>query len=329
MIERFRFVKRDTETRRAELVNEMRQGLLDTPKRLPCCLFYDREGSRIFEEICRLPEYYLTRAERAILDAHARDLPGALGTPAVLVELGSGNSEKTRLLLDAFTEAQGALEYVPVDICSEILHDTAVALLDEYPRLKVTCVAAEYADALDALGTSSGPARLVIWLGSNVGNFHRPDAVSFLARVRATMRPGDRLLMGVDRRKDRATLEAAYDDPAGVTAAFNMNMLARLNRDFGARFELDAFRHRAVYDEAAGRVEMRLLATRAQRVPIAALDLMIEIAGGEWIHTECSYKYSDGEIEALLGGAGLERDAWWTDPQQRFRLVLARPCSRS
>lgn len=322
---RFRFVERDTRLRRDAMLCELRAGLSGAQKRLPCCLFYDREGSRLFEEICRLPEYYLTRAEREILEVHAPELPARLASPALLVELGSGNSEKTRLVLDAFLAAQSELEYVPVDICSEILRETAAALLADHDRLRLTAVAAEYQDGLEAVGAATGPARLVLWLGSNVGNFDRPDAVSFLRAVRATLRPGDRLLMGVDRRKSPAVLVAAYDDAAGVTADFNLNMLTRMNREFGARFEVSGFRHRVRYLEEPGRIEMHLVATRAQRVPIPGLGLQIEIGEGEWIHTENSYKYADAEIEALLAGAGLEREAWWTDSGERFRLVLARP----
>lgn len=319
--ERFRFVQRDTTALRGRLENEIRAGLGQAQKRLPCCLFYDREGSKLFEEICKLPEYYLTRAEREILERHAREL-----SAQQVVELGSGNSEKTRLILAALLAKQPALDYVPVDICSEILRETATALLADFDRLTLTAVAAEYRDALAIIGHVEGPPRLVLWLGSNVGNFDPPDAVTFLSEVVATLRPDDRLLMGVDRRKDRAVLEAAYDDASGVTAAFNLNMLQRMNREFDARFDLRTFRHRARYDEAAGRVEMHLVSRRAQRVAIPGLKLEIELAEGESIHTENSYKYADDEIAALLEGAGLRAEAWWTDSREMFRLVLARPC---
>lgn len=327
--ERFRFVQRDTGSWRARLENEIRLGLAQTPKRLPCCLFYDREGSKLFEEICKLPEYYLTRAEREILELHANELPLHIDAPATIVELGSGNSEKTRLILAAFLATQPRLDYVAVDICSEVLRETATSLLAEYHRLHLTAVAAEYRDALALVGASEGPPRLVLWLGSNIGNFHPQEAVSFVSDVVATLRPQDRVLIGVDRRKDRATLEAAYDDAAGVTAAFNLNMLQRVNRDFDARFDLSKFRHLARWDEASGRVEMHLVARKAQRVAIPGLELEIDLAEGESIHTENSYKYTDDEINQLLDGAGLEPQAWWTDAVERYRLVLARPGSSS
>lgn len=319
--ERFHFVQRDGSDLRARLENEIRLGLSQPNKRLPCCLLYDREGSKLFEEICKLPEYYLTRAEREILERHAHEL-----SAGQVVELGSGNSEKTRLILAALLAKQDTLEYVPVDICSEVLRETATALLTEFDRLRVTAVAAEYRDALAVMGTREGPPRLVLWLGSNVGNFDPPEAVTFLSEVVATLRPDDRLLLGVDRRKDRAVLEAAYDDASGVTAAFDLNLLQRLNRQFDARFDLRTFRHRARYDEAAGRVEMHLVSQRGQRVAIPGLKLEIELAEGETIHTENSYKYADEEIAALLEGAGLRAEAWWTDSLERFRLVLAQPC---
>jgi dimethylhistidine N-methyltransferase len=323
--ERFRFIQRDTESRRAHIAEQVRAGLTAEQKRLPCCLFYDREGSRLFEEICRLPEYYLTRAERAILATHAHEIPDRVDRPAAVIELGSGNSEKTRLILSAFLAVQGELEYVPVDICSEILHETTVALLSEYERLRVTAVAAEYADGLEAIRAHESASRVVLWLGSNVGNFDRDDAASFVRAVRGTLRPRDRFVMGVDRRKSRDLLEPAYDDAAGVTAAFNLNLLERLNRDFAATFDLGGFRHRALYDEERGRVEMHLVSQRAQCATVGSLGLTVEFTRGETIHTESSYKYSDAEIDTLLAAAGMQREEWWEDPDQHFRVVLARP----
>jgi dimethylhistidine N-methyltransferase len=313
--------------RRAAFARDVRIGLTAAPKHLSCCYFYDQEGSKLFEEICELPEYYLTRAETEILQAHADELAATLPPDVRVVELGSGSSVKTRLLLAAILRRQPRLHYVPVDICSVALQEAALALHSEFPSLTITAVAAEYHDALAYLRKLPPQPQLVLWLGSNIGNFHRAEAAAFLAEVREPLTAPDRLLVGIDLRKDRSVLEPAYDDARGVTAEFNLNLLARINRELEANFDLDAFRHRAVYNDESGRVEMYLVSTRPQRVRVAGIGLEVEFAGGEAIHTENSYKYSSAEIDALTEAVGLRRQFHWLDVARRFSVNIFVPSS--
>jgi L-histidine Nalpha-methyltransferase len=303
----------------------VRAGLTADPKRLPCVLFYDAEGSRLFEAICALPEYYVTRAEAAVLARHAPEVAAAVPHGTRLVELGSGSAEKTRFLIEALLERTGRLTYVPVDVSASALGSSSRALLAAYPGLRVTAVEAEYEAGLRALPDAAGAPSLVLWLGSNVGNFPRADAAAFLGRVRDALGVRDHVLLGVDLRKDRATLEAAYDDAAGVTARFNRNVLVRLNREFGADFAPVAFRHRAVWDEDDGRVSMYLVSERAQEVHVAALGLTVHFEPGEALHTEDSYKYSPEEVDALAGAAGFTVRRRWYDPGRLFTDVLLSP----
>lgn len=307
------------------LARDVATGLARCPKQLPCCYFYDREGSLLFEEICDLPEYYLTRAEAEILRQRAEEISSRLGAGTTLVELGSGSAAKTRLLIEALLSRQESLRYVPVDISRSMLEETALALLESYPALEITAIAGEYADGLSQLQAMSEDPKLILWLGSNVGNFERPDAAAFLRGARDSMTPQDRLLVGVDLRKDRGVLEPAYDDSRGLTARFNLNILARINRELGGHFDLTAFRHRAVYNDGMGRIEMYLVSTHLQRVAIDRLGLEVPFAAGESIHTENSYKYSIAEIEVLAEAAGLETEARWFDTGDRFSLNLFVP----
>ena len=307
---------------RADFAGDVRAGLTARPRRLPCLYFYDERGSRLFEEICELPEYYLTRTERALLQAHADELAAGLGGPVDLVDLGSGNSGKTRLVIEALLRRQGRLRFIPVDISSSMLRDSSLALVETYPGLEVLAVAGEYHDGLDYLEAEGGPPRLVLWLGSNVGNFTPAEAVDFLRRLGGAMRPGDALLIGIDLRKDPAILVAAYDDAGGVTARFNLNLLARVNRELGGRFDLDAFAHEARWNEAEGRMEMHLRSLRRQSVRIEALGLDLSFAEGETIHTENSYKHSLQGIEELAAEAGFAIEEQWLDGARRFSLTL-------
>jgi dimethylhistidine N-methyltransferase len=304
---------------------DVRRGLAQMPKRLNCCWFYDEIGSRLFEEICDLPEYYLTRAEDEILHDHADAVVARMPVGTTLVELGSGSATKTRRLIDALFRRQRRLRYLMIDISSAALAASAQQLRAAYPGLDVVPVTAEYDDGLAGLDEHARAPRLVLWLGSNVGNLHRQEAIGFLARVRARLQQGDRLLVGIDRRKDRRVLESAYDDAAGVTARFNLNLLARLNRELGASFDLAGFRHRVRFDEWHGRIEMWLVSIRPQRVRIDRLGLTVEIAAGEAIHTEDSYKYSDAEIETLARESGHVLQARWLDREQLFSDNLLAP----
>jgi L-histidine Nalpha-methyltransferase len=311
----------------AEFAREVEQGLTSAPKRLPCRYFYDEYGSRLFEEICALPEYYLTRTERQILQEHADEIAALFNEEMALVELGSGSAAKTRLLIEAFLRRAPAgrypsLRYVPIDISPTILEESSVALLAAYPRLEIVAVAAEYQEGLVRLQEEISRPKLILWLGSNVGNLDRPEAMRFLRSVQKTMTARDRLLIGIDMRKARVVLEAAYDDARGVTARFNLNLLARINRELGGQFDLSCFRHRALYNEPRGRVEIYLDSLQAQEVRIEQLDLEVAFEAGESIHTENSYKYSREEIAELAEAANLTVQHQWFDAEHRFSVNL-------
>ncbi len=308
--------------RESEFAREVEAGLEGRPKSLPCRFFYDAEGSSLFEEICAQPEYDLTRAEREILARHAGEIAARLSRPLELVELGSGSAEKTELLLRALSGRGSDLRYVPVDICRDVLVESAGRLLARFGELSILAIEAEYRPGLRLLADRARGRKLVLWLGSNVGNLHRADACDFLADLRREMAPGDRLLLGVDLRKDRAILEAAYDDALGVTARFNVNLLARINRELGGTFDLASFRHRARYDMEIGRVDIHLESLRSQSVRIGALGRSFTFARGELVHTECSYKYSLDEIDALARCAGYAVLGRWLDSDSRFSLNL-------
>ncbi len=322
---RFQLIGLPAEKRLAKFARDVKQGLTASPKRLPCCYFYDRLGSLLFEAICETPEYYLTRTETALLQAHADEIAALADGPLDLIELGSGNATKTRLLIDALLGRGVPLRYVPIDICRTILEESSRILLEAYPGLEVLAVSGEYHESLAFLGSTGQRAKLALWLGSNIGNLERSAAARFLAHVRTTLALNDRILVGIDMRKDRATLEAAYDDACGVTVAFNRNILVRINRELGGSFEVHAFRHRAVYNEDAGRIEMYLVSATRQQARIASLDLEVSFAAGEAIHTENSHKYSAEEIQALAQAAGLHCERRWENALPPYRLNLFSP----
>ncbi len=312
-----------------ELALAVEAGLGQEPRSLPCRFFYDAEGSRLFEEICTLPEYYPTRAEREVLQGRARQLALAFAPdhrgPLDLVELGSGNAEKTEVLIRAFLEAGRELRYVPIDICREVLVDSAERLLEDFDELTIQAFAAEYRDGLARLAQLGDAPRLVLCLGSNVGNFDRVAAAEFLGAVRRHLRPVDRLLLGVDLRKEREVLEAAYDDSRGVTARFNKNVLRRIDRELGGQFGEDSFDHQATWDEERGRVDMWLVSERDQTVRVTELERSYDFTRGERIHTESSYKYSIEELETLAQRAGFELQETWLDGLERYSVNLLRP----
>ena len=309
---------------RVRFARDVAAGLAATPKRLPCCYFYDDEGSRLFEAICGVPEYYLPAAEREILAAHSDELASRFPTRPALIELGSGSAVKTRILIDALLRRHDALEYMPIDISRGALAQSAADLLAAYPALRIHAVAGDYLDELQRPTVGSGP-RLILWLGSSIGNLDRVDAAAFLHDVGATMRPDDRMLVGIDLRKDRAVLEPAYDDAQGVTARFNLNVLARINRELDGAFDLSAFRHRAIYNDEAGRIEMYLVSARDQIVTVGQMGLSVRFAEGEALLTEHSYKYSAAEIETLAADAALRIEAQWRDGRERFSVNLFAP----
>ena len=308
----------------------VREGLTSRPKRLPAWLFYDQAGSRLFDAITELDEYYLTRTERGIfLRASEEILERACnGRRLRIAELGAGSAEKTRLLLKAAVRRQGTVRYEPVDVSASALDVAKRRIEREIPSVSVAPRVMDYTDGDDRkfhLGSmDEDESRLVLYIGSSIGNFEPHQAARLLRRVRAGLDIGDAMLLGVDLAKDKTTLVAAYDDAAGVTAAFNKNILVRLNRELDADFDNESFAHRAVWNSKASRMEMHLESRIAQSVNIAALDLTVDFAAGETIHTENSYKYQPGQIEALLAETGFRAEATWTDPKGWFAVCLGR-----
>jgi L-histidine Nalpha-methyltransferase len=300
---------------------DVRMGLSAPFKELPPKYFYDERGSQLFERITELPEYYPTRAERAILEARAREIVDTAGT-SMLIELGSGSAAKTRCLFEAMRDTDALEAYVPVDISEEITRDTATRLRDEYDGLRVHGVVCDYETHLERIPRE--PGGLIAFLGGTIGNFHPPVRRSFLARIASLMYPEDRFLLGTDLVKDRGRLEAAYNDSAGVTAEFNRNVLYVLNRELGADFDPGAFAHRAFWDEVNSWIDVRLRSLAAQTVTIPAIDMRFEFAEREEMRTEISAKFTRRQLEAIYGEVGLELVAWWTDPEGLFALSLAR-----
>jgi L-histidine N-alpha-methyltransferase len=309
-----------------DFAGDVRRGLTAERKSLPPKYFYDELGSQLFEAICLLPEYYLTRAEGEIFARRSEEIVerASEGSRVTLFELGSGSATKTRRIVEALVARQGGLRYVPVDISPAALEAGAHALLQDFDGLDVSAYASDYDAALPLLSKElrEGERALVLFLGSNVGNFDREGAREFLKKVRSVLRAGDCLLLGADLKKDRAVLEAAYDDALGVTAAFNLNLLARINRELRADFHVRDFSHVALYDEREGRVEMHLESAREQTVNLGALAVSVNFREGERIHTENSYKYDLDGLSALAAETGFERAETWLDSAERFSSNL-------
>ena len=301
-------------------------GLTATPESLPPRWFYDERGSELFDEITRLPEYYPTRAERAVLEARAGEVAAASAAD-VLVELGSGTSEKTRLLLSALREAGTLRTFLPVDVDPSVLHSAGAALVADYPGLEVRGVVADIERHLSSVPHAG--RRLVAFLGSTIGNFEPGPRAAFLSSVADMLEPEDAFLLGTDLVKDPARLVAAYDDPQGVTAAFNRNVLAVINRELKADFDLDAFAHVVRWDVRNEWIEMRLRSLRAHTVAVAGLDLRVPFATGEEMRTEISAKFRRDGLSAELAAAGFALRDWWTDPQGWFAVSLAQAVNRT
>ena len=305
----------------AAVAAAVRAGLGRGRKRLPPWLLYDERGSALFEEITLLPEYYLTRTERAILAEHAAAMIEAAGPPLEIVELGAGSAAKTRPLLEALLAQQPRATYVPVDVSPAALR-AAAAQLRGFRRLRVRPVVARYPDELGF--ERGGSRRLVLFLGSSIGNYDPPAARALLAQVRRHLAPGDALLIGTDLTKPQRLLLPAYDDAAGVTARFNKNVLARINRELRGTFALDRFRHVVRWNAAASRMELYLESVAAQRVVVGALGVEVGFAEGERIHTESSHKFTTTGVRRLLAQAGFRAEASWYDERRWFAVHLAR-----
>jgi L-histidine N-alpha-methyltransferase len=305
---------------RAELLADLAVGLSASPRHLSPVWFYDTEGSRLFDEITRLDEYYPTRAERDILRSHAHDIV-EIAQADTLVELGSGTSEKTTLLLDAMAAGRVALRYAPLDLSEATVRQAAETLMARYPGLSVHAVIGDFRRHLGHL--PGGGRRLVAFLGGTIGNLVPEERRTFLGEVRAVLRPGEHFLVGVDLVKDPRRLVAAYDDAAGVTAAFNRNALVHLNREVGADFDPERFDHVALWDPARSWIEMRLRSRVAQRVHLVELEIAVELAPGEEVRTEISAKFTTEGIVGEVEAAGFEVTGRWGAEQGDFLVLLA------
>jgi dimethylhistidine N-methyltransferase len=309
-----------------KIASSVYEGLLSKPKWLPSWLFYDSAGSRLFDQITHVPEYYLTRTERGILSARAGEIVAkAAGDHALrLVELGAGSADKTRLLLNAAAERQDTVFYEPVDVSASALVEAQIRIEDEIPGVLVCPRVQDYTHDLELDSTLPSERRLVLYIGSSIGNFEPGESMLLLERVRAALEPGDCMLLGVDLVKDEPVLLQAYDDAAGVTAAFNRNVLVRLNRELDADFDPASFAHRAIWNAEKSRMEMHLVSEKKQTVWLAGIDLRVSFEAGESIHTENSYKYRPGDAEAMLTKAGFAPEATWMDERGWFAVCLAR-----
>ena len=314
------FVHVTAENRRAALLQDVRDGLTREPKELPPKWFYDERGSELFGEITRLPEYYLTRRERAILAERARTIAD-LSRADTLVELGSGTSEKTRFLLDAMTAAGFLRRFIAFDVSETTLRASAARIADEYPGISVAAVVGDFDRHLDTI--PGGGRRLVAFLGSSIGNFAPAERAEFLRALRGVLTEGEALLLGVDLVKDTERIVAAYDDRSGVTAEFNRNVLRVVNHELGADFRLECFDHVARWNADDEWIEMLLRSRIDQRVSVPAAGLTVELRRGEELRTEISAKFHRERVEEELGAAGFSGVSVWTDPRGDFGLALA------
>ena len=305
---------------RQQMLLDVRQGLTAMPKQLSPKYFYDERGSELFEEITQLPEYYLTRAERLLLEKKIPEIVASV-RPCSLVELGAGSATKTRIILDAMRESGCAECYVPIDVSKDFLEATALQMQADYPTVRITPVVSDITEPF-SLPPVASPT-LVAFLGSTIGNFPREEAVRLLSHIARAMGPSDRFMLGADLVKDPAVINRAYNDSRGVTAAFNLNVLERLNRELGADFPVKEFEHRAFYSNEHRRIEMHLVASRARTVIIPEIG-EIGFKEGETIRTELSYKYDRASLEDILRASGLAMEKWMPADDDAFALALAR-----
>ncbi len=316
-------------TSKAQLVTsdavalDVREGLSASPKHLPSRLFYDEVGSQLFEQITELPEYYLTRTERSILESFAGEILQQAGASLTLVELGAGTASKTRILIEELLQRQSRALFYPIDVSSSALDEAVRQLGRQFPALRVNPIVADYTGGVPALGRITG-RKLVLYIGSSIGNFEPAESIRIFRRIRRTLRTGDALLLGADFAKNPKILLPAYDDSQGVTASFNKNILARLNRELDADFDLDAFRHVALWNRRQSRMEIYLESLVAQKAFLPPVDLDVSFEAGERIHTENSYKYTDAMIESILRESGFTLEHTWCDRKKWFGVHLAR-----
>lgn len=308
---------------RNSFAEDIREGLMAVPKRLFPKYFYDELGSQLFEAICLLPEYYPTRAENEILARYSNEIVNSFEGYKTLLEMGSGSASKTRSIIEAILRQQPDLLFIPVDISATALENSSRVLLQSYPELSIEAYAGEYFDGLAALRERPhGSCTLALFLGSNIGNFDADEAHNFLRAMRNVLRAGDALLLGADLKKDPAVLEAAYDDALGVTAAFNLNLLVRINRELGGNFDTRAFRHVVTYSQGTGCVETYAESLKAQSIRLSELDLEIHFDKGERVHTENSFKYDLEGLSQMATETGFTRARTWLDEREQFSSNL-------
>ncbi len=319
--DRLRWINLDTDLPKIDDGSDVIQGLTQTPKTLPCKYFYDDRGSELFEQITDLPEYYPTRTEQTILETYVSEIIALTGA-CELIELGSGSSRKTHTLLTAYSQLPDPLHYYPIDVSAGILRSTALDLLATYPQLNVCGVAGTYERALAELPPRIIENRLLMFLGSTMGNLDDRSRDIFLTQVQQALQPGEFFLLGVDLQKPIDILEAAYNDAQGVTAAFNLNVLRHLNDRFEGNFNLDRFEHLAFFNPTPSQIEMHLKSSIDQNVKLKALDLEISFKAGETIHTEISRKFNIPALSDILTNHALQPLKIWTDPQSWFGLIL-------
>ncbi|HEV3037714.1 MAG TPA: L-histidine N(alpha)-methyltransferase [Candidatus Angelobacter sp.] len=305
------------------IAEDVLQGLSASPKRLPPKLFYDEAGSHLFEQITELPEYYLTRTERAIFQTFAKEIIQQAGNNLTLIELGAGSASKTAILIQAMCQRQLQVDFYPVDVSAAALQGAVSSLNGSFPRLHVRPIVADYSHGVSQLASLSG-RKLVLLIGSTIGNFEPQEALRFMRCMRESLRAGDAFLLGFDMVKSSRLLHAAYNDSQRITARFNQNVLVRINSELGGRFAVDQFRHVAFWNRTKSRIEMHLESLQGQNVWIEQLEKSFHFMEGETIHTENSYKYSANDISNLLRESGFMFEKSWTDPQQWFSVVLAR-----
>jgi dimethylhistidine N-methyltransferase len=322
--DRLRLYAMDVHVHQHTFAQDVANGLAAPQKWLPPKYFYDERGSQLYEQICDLPEYYPYRAERDIFMAHAAQIHAEIEGLA-LVEFGSGSATKTRHLLSAYERAQQPFTYCPVDISATMLRETAAALLQTYRHIAIHAMHADFAGRPDVVQALPLERKALAFFGSSLGNFTREESAEFLRRTAAIMGLEDVFLLGIDLKKSLDILVPAYDDAQGVTAAFNLNILHRINRELGGQFDLQTFEHVALYNDVQGRIEMHLRSRQAQRIAINRIDQVVSFAAGETIHTENSYKYTVDEVRALGHQANLVLCRSWFDRQHYFLLALFRP----
>jgi L-histidine Nalpha-methyltransferase len=307
----------------SQIAADVYQGLTRKPKSLSPKLFYDAAGSQLFEQITELPEYYLTRTERSILETNASDIVSSVGSNLSLIELGAGTATKTRILIRAALKNQRRLDFYPIDVSRSALEEAVHSLNGDFAGLHVVPIVGDYSGGLGQLSNLPG-RKLLLYLGSSIGNFEPMQAGAMLRMMRSSMRPDDALLLGTDMVKPEGVLLPAYDDAHGVTAAFNKNILQHINRELDADFNLETFKHIALWNREPSRIEMHLESMRPQVVNLRALRLRVHFNKGERIHTENSYKFSQSVVDSILDLAGFRREKTWTDPKSWFALHLAR-----